>query len=307
MISVVVPVFNEEKNVALLHQRILESLQKLNEDFEIIFVDDGSRDATLERLKTLHPITIVRFRKNFGQTAGIDAGLHAAKGDIVITLDGDLQNDPADIPLFIAKIREGFDVVASWRQNRQDSKSRLLFSRFANWLTWKIGGLRLHDHGCSFKAYRKEILQDVHLYGEMHVFLAVYLYHRGARVTEIPITHAAREHGESKTNLIRAMKANADILTIRLLARLVRPMVFFGGIGLTSFGCALVSIIIGSILFAIHTISTSGFIWLLALTIFFLSFGFLLFVLGFLFELLARIYFETREITPYTIREIIRQ
>lgn len=305
MISIIVPVYNEEENVGKLHARIYEAMQKIGEAFEIIFIDDGSSDLTYQNLKKLSPLTVIRFRRNFGQTSAIDAGIKNANGDIIVTMDGDLQNDPADIPRLVAKLREGYDVVSGWRQERHDSLSRRIFSRLANWLTWKIGKLYLHDHGCSFKAYIKEILEGVNLYGEMHVFLAAYLYGLGARVTEIPVSHSKRSSGFSKSNIIRAIKANADLLTIRFISTLQRPMVTFGGFGFLSFGLGILAVIAAIFFKFKGGLNFSQTPLPVVAMLFFLT-GFLLFIVGFISELFIRVYYESRHAKPYIIKEIVK-
>lgn len=242
MISVIVPVRNEEDNVALLHGKVKDELRKTGERFEIIFIDDGSTDGTYEKLKGLSPVRVIRLRKNFGQTAAMDAGFHAAQGDVIITMDGDLQNDPEDIPRLVRKLEEGYDVVSGWRVDRRDSFGRRLLSRLANWLTYKVIGLYLHDYACAIKAYRKELFKDVHLYGEMHVFLPAYLHGRGAKVAEIEVKHHERVSGSSKHNFLKAVKDISDLLTIRFLSQYMsRPLLFFGWWSLFFCGLGILS------------------------------------------------------------------
>lgn len=305
MISIIIPVYNEEKNVAILHGKILDAMQNLAEPYEVIFVDDGSTDNTLPALKLLPRAKIIVLSMDFGQTSALDAGIHDAKGDIIVTMDGDLQNDPADIPKLVSKIREGYDVVSGWRQERNDSFGRRILSKFANWLTAKMSGLYLHDSACAIKAYRREVLQSVRLYGEMHVFLPAYLYSRGAKVAEVPVIHHARQHGISKHYFFKAVKDIFDLLTIKFLTGMTgRPLVFFGGIG-------AVSIIVGflvacvSVYLKITHIRNFGQTPLLILSIFFILSGILFFMLGFLAELTLRVYFETNKKTPYIIKERI--
>ena len=196
MISVVFPAYNEEDNVSGLHAAIKKVLDGYGEEYEIIAVENGSTDGTLAKLKRLSPVKIIAIAKNIGQTAGLDAGLKAARGDVVVTLDADLQNDPSDIPNLVKKIREGYDVVSGWREERHDNFGRRLLSRSANWLTRKATGLYLHDHACALKAYRKKVLEGVHLYGEMHVFLPALLYGRGAKVAGTVVAPHARTQGK---------------------------------------------------------------------------------------------------------------
>lgn len=305
MISIVIPVYNEEKNVAILYSKILEVMRSVGEPHEIIFVDDGSTDNTLSALKLLPRVKIIVLSMDFGQTSALDAGIHDAKGDIIITMDGDLQNDPADIPKLIAKIREGYDVVSGWRQERNDSSGRRILSKLANWLTAKMSGLYLHDSACAIKAYRREMLQSVRLYGEMHVFLPAYLYGRGAKIAEVPVIHHARKFGISKHYFFKAIKDISDLLTIKFMVSMTsRPMVFFGGIG-------VVSVLLGFLVAALSVylkvagIRNFGQTPLPILTIFFILSGTIFFMLGFMSELMLRIYFETNKKTPYIIKERI--
>src|SRR3989344_4191916 len=245
MISIVIPVYNEEKNVAILHGKIVDVMRKLNEPYEVIFVEDGSTDETLKILKSLREIKIIILAMPLGQTAALDAGIHETRGDIIITMDGDLQNDPADIPKLVAKIREGYVVVSGWRTGRHYSSGRRVLSRLANWLSAKITGLYLHDSACALKAYRRDIIQPVHLYGEMHVFLPAYLYMRGAKVAEIPVRHHARAFGVSKHYFMKAVKDICDLLTIKFLSSMTgRPLVFFGGAGAAAI---FVGMIVGAV------------------------------------------------------------
>lgn len=303
MISIVFPAYNEEKNVGELHKRLLAVLSALQEPFEIIAVNNASTDGTLEELKKLSPIKIVTIAYNIGQTAGLDAGIHEAQGEIIITMDADLQNDPADIPKLIAKIREGYDVVSGWRGDRKDSFGRRALSHLANWLTATMTGLYLHDSACALKAYRREVLATVHLYGEMHVFLPAMLYMRGARVAEIPVAHHAREFGVSKHYFMKAVKDIFDLLTIKFLSSMTgRPLVFFGGTG-------AVAILLGALVGAVSVylklahIRNFGQTLLPILAVFFILAGILFFMIGFLAELMLRVYFETNRKTPYIIKE----
>ena len=307
MISVVIPVYNEEQNVALLYDKIVSAVTPLGEEYEVIFVDDGSTDQTVAKLKTLPKVKILILSMDFGQTSALDAGIHEAMGEIIITMDGVLQNDPADIPQLVAKIREGYDVVSGWRQERNDSSGRRMLSRLANWLTGKISGLYLNDSACAMKAYRREVVQAVHLYGEMHVFLPAYLHGRGAKVVEVPVLHHARQFGVSKHYFMKAVKDIFDLLTIKFLATMTgRPLLFFGGIGIGSF-------LLGFIVFGISVYlklagrRNFGQTPLPVLTVFFILSGILFFMLGFLAELILRVYFETNKKTPYVIKERIEK
>jgi len=303
MISVVIPVHNEEGNVAALHTRIVSVLQKLGEPFEIVFSDNASTDRTVEKLRALSPVKVLLLARDFGQTSNLDAAIHETAGDIVITMDGDLQNDPADIPVLVAKIREGADAVSGWRRDRHDPAGRRVLSCFANWLTRKVSGLALHDSACALKAYRGDLVRSVHLYGEMHVFLPAYLYLRGARVVEVPVQHHAREHGISKHNFMKAVKDISDLLTIKFLTDVSgRPLLFFGGAGICAGLLGIVSLVI-AVYLKLAEIRNFGQTPLPILTIFFLLTGLILFMLGFLAELLVRVYYETNQRTPYVIRD----
>jgi glycosyltransferase involved in cell wall biosynthesis len=305
MISIVVPVYNEEENVTILYRKIVEVMKRFGEPYEIIFSDNASTDKTLEKLKVLPLITILCLARNYGQTSNLDAAIHEAKGDIIITMDGDLQNDPEDIPKLVGKIREGYDVVSGWRQERNDSLSRRILSRSANWLTAKVTGLALNDSACAIKAYKREVLQDIHLYGEMHVFLPALLHMRGARVAEIPVKHHSRQFGISKHYFMKAVKDISDLLTIKFLSSMNgRPLVFFGGGGVISIGLGFVTALLSVYLKLAH-IRNFGQTPLPIFTIFLVLSGFIFFMLGFLAELMLRIYYETGNKTPYTIKEKI--
>ncbi len=235
-ISVVIPVYNEEANVAELHARLA---RVLGDDAEFIFVDDGSKDATYERLEDLARadgrVRLVRFRRNFGQTAALSAGIDHSRGRIIVPMDGDLQNDPKDIPRLLAKLDEGYDVVSGWRVNRKDSFHKRLPSTLANRLISWISGVRLHDYGCSLKAYRRDVVKDVRLYGEMHRFVPIYASWQGARVTELPVDHHARTRGKSNYGIERTAKVLLDLIVVKFLASYAtKPIYVFGGFGLFS-------------------------------------------------------------------------
>ncbi len=296
MISIVFPTYNEEENVGELHRRTKKVLEAMGEAYEIIAIENGSPDKTLEILKQLSPIKIIVFNRNFGQTLALDAGLKASRGEVIITMDADLQNDPADIPRLVVKLNEGYDVVAGWRRKRHDSLGRKIHSRLANWLTRKISGLNLHDHACAFKAYRREALRGVSLYGVQHVFLAAYLYLRGARVTEIEVQHHERKAGFSKHRLMAGLKAIADLVVVRFMSPDSRPMLFFSSTAVFSWLLAMAAFIWAVIL------KRSPIIFIL-----FVILGFLLFMMGFLAEMLWRNYFDSRHDTPYRIHEIIER
>ncbi|MBM3572619.1 MAG: glycosyltransferase family 2 protein [Alphaproteobacteria bacterium] len=244
-LSVTIPIYNEAENIVPLVTGITAELEKLGaakgHDWEIILVNDGSRDGSSEKLDAAaaaNPrVKAVHFRRNYGQTAAMMAGIHHATGDIIIPMDGDLQNDPADIPALLAKINEGFDVVSGWRRERQDAALRRnLPSRIANWLISRVSGVALHDYGCTLKAYRREVIEKLQLFGEMHRFIPIYAAWEGARVTEIPVRHYPRRFGQSKYGLSRIPRVILDLILIRFLDRAFdRPIQYFGKLGLYSF------------------------------------------------------------------------
>ncbi|MBI4496784.1 MAG: glycosyltransferase family 2 protein, partial [Chloroflexi bacterium] len=248
--SIVVPVYNEEENIALLHQAIQGAADSLPGSYEVIYVDDGSRDGSFARLEALAAgdprVKVVQFRRNFGQTAAIAAGIEHATGDILIFMDADLQNDPADIPLLLAKLEEGYDVVSGWRIKRQDAFwTRKVPSWAANRLISAITGVHLHDYGCSLKAYRREVIQQVNLYGEMHRFVPVYAAWVGARIAEVPVNHRPRLRGTSKYGLSRTFKVALDLLTAKFLSSyFTKPIYVFGGVGLFLLALSVLAILL---------------------------------------------------------------
>ena len=309
-LSIVVPIYNEEESLPFLVNQLLEVLQPMEETFELVLVNDGSSDNSAEVIRKLSfdipELVGVLLRKNYGQTAAMAAGFDISSGDIVVTLDGDLQNDPADIPLLVNKIRDGFDLVSGWRYRRQDAAiSRKLPSKIANRLIGKVTGVRLNDYGCSLKAYRKEVLTDMRLYGELHRFLPVLANIEGARITEVKVNHRARQFGSSKYGIDRTFRVLMDLLTVWFMNRfLTRPMYVFG------FGGILA--IIGSFItsFYLLTIKLLGedignrplliFALLLAVT------GVQLFGFGLLGELQIRTYHESQNRPIYRIRDTFR-
>src|ERR1700694_4843489 len=235
-VSVIVPGFNEAENIALLQQQVQTALRALDIAYEIVYVDDGSSDATFERLLVATGsdphVRIVRLRRNFGQTAALQAGIEHSRGDTLVFMDGDLQNDPGDIGRLLAKLDEGYDVVSGWRQHRQDSISRVITSRIANALISWVVGVKLKDYGCTLKAYRREVLQDVKLYGEMHRFIPAYAAAAGGSVTEIPVTHHQRRFGRSKYGFSRAPRLLFALLTVKFLGSYAtKPICVFGFVG----------------------------------------------------------------------------
>jgi glycosyltransferase involved in cell wall biosynthesis len=238
VISVVVPVYDEERSVALLVDELDSALQPLAIPWEAIFVDDGSTDGTFSALTRLHAarddVVVVRLRRNFGKAAALAAGFAQARGDVIVTIDGDLQDDPAEIPHLLAKLDEGFDLVSGWKSNRRDPLRRRLLSRVFNAVARWISGVRLHDMNCGLKAYRTEVVRGLRLYGELHRFIPVLAQQRGFRVAELPVNHRPREHGRSRYGLERYLRGFLDLLTVSFLGRYRhRPLHLFGGLGLT--------------------------------------------------------------------------
>jgi glycosyltransferase involved in cell wall biosynthesis len=303
-LSIVVPIYNEEGNVIPLHKKIVEAVKKIGKPFEVIFVDDGSKDKTEEECHGLSPLKLVVFRRNFGQTAAFDAGFKASSGDIIITMDGDLQNDPADIPLLLKKMDEGFDVVSGWRLHRKDNLSKHIFSRTANLLRKVLMKDSIHDSGCSLKAYRKECFVDMDLFGEMHRFIPALLELQGFRVGEVVVSHHARVTGVTKYNWHRGVKGFVDMLTIWFWRKYAnRPVHLFGSAGLFSFiaGCGvLLWMLIDKLFF--HAALAER-IWPL-IGLFLILAGIQLFIFGIMSDILVRSYYKNRQTMNYSIRTI---
>ena len=237
MISVVVPVHNEERSVALLYDELRSALEPLDTEWEAIFVDDGSADGTFAALTRLHNgadnVRVVRLRRNFGKAAALVAGFDQARGETVVTIDGDLQDDPAEIPRLLAKLDEGFDLVSGWKTHRRDRLSRRVLSRIFNRVTGAFSGVRLHDMNCGLKAYRAEVVHGLRLYGELHRFIPVLAHYRGFRIAELPVNHRPREHGRSRYGVERYLRGFLDLLTVSFIGRYRhRPLHLFGGLGL---------------------------------------------------------------------------
>jgi glycosyltransferase involved in cell wall biosynthesis len=307
-ISVVVPVLNEEESLPLLYERLTEVLASSGYSYEIIIVDDGSTDSSYDVLRELQAqdghLRVVRFRRNYGQTAAFAAGFDRAQGDVVITIDADLQNDPADIPELMAKMAEGYDVVSGWRKDRQDRfLDRRLPSIVANRLIGWATGVRIHDYGCSLKAYRRDVLAEVQLYGELHRFLPALAYAVGARVVEIPVRHHARRYGKAKYGLSRTLRVFLDILAVRfLMSYSTRPIHIFGLLGMLSFfiGGLLLSYLAVVRLFLQQPIADRP---LLLLGILLTMLGVQLVTSGLLAELVIRTYYESQGKSIYIVRE----
>jgi len=309
-VSVFLPVFNEEPNLRPLHAKLMAALASLHRTTEIIYVDDGSTDGSLEALREIaHAdprVHVVALRRNYGQTAAMAAGIDAARGQVLIPMDADLQNDPADIVRLLEKIDEGYDVVSGWRKNRQDKLvTRKIPSMLANRLISWIGGVPLHDYGCSLKAYRRESLQDVQLYGEMHRFIPIYASWSGARVTEIPVEHHARTMGKSKYGLSRTMKVIFDLMTIKFMASYqTKPIYIFGSFGMVAIALSVIAGLWATIL---KFWKGTSFILtpLPVITVVMLAIGFQFLLMGLLAEMLVRTYHESQAKPIYTVRERI--
>lgn len=309
-ISVAIPIYNEEDNIPLLYQRTRDALDALGRSWEIVLVNDGSRDRSAERLDQVAlqdpRVRVLHLSRNFGQTAAFMAGLDHARGEIIVPMDGDLQNDPADIGRLLAKLEEGYDVVSGWRKNRKDAEfKRNLPSRIANDLISHVSGVHLHDYGCSLKAYRRNVLDGVKLYGEMHRFVPIYAAWNGARVTELEVTHHPRIHGQSKYGLERIVKVVLDLLVVKFLFRYAnKPIYLFGGFGLLNFASA--GLVLAWALWLkffedVSLIQTP--LPMLAVILF--ALGVLSFLTGLLAEMLNRTYHESQAKPVYRIGRIV--
>ena len=306
MISIIIPIFNEEANIEKLCHNIIEAMETIN--YEVILIDDGSTDNSENILKIVtkkyNAFKLLSLKRNYGQTAAMQAGFDHAQGEIIIPMDGDLQNDPKDIPNLITKIHEGFDVVSGWRKERLDKKfTRILPSKVANILISKISGVHLHDYGCTLKAYKKEVLNDIKLYGEMHRFIPIYASWEGAKVTEIAVKHHPRIAGKSKYGLSRIPKVILDLLVIRFFDKsLDRPIHLFGKFGLVMF---LIAIILSLFAIYLKIFMNTSFILtpLPLLAVFFAMSGLLCIFLGLVAEIQSRIYFESLGRTAYLVKK----
>jgi len=312
-VSVFLPVLNEEPNLRPLHAKLDEALQKLGRTAEIIYVDDGSTDGSLKILREIAAmdsrVRVIALRRNYGQTPAMAAGIDAARGDVLIPMDADLQNDPADIVRLLEKIDEGYDVVSGWRKNRQDKLlTRKIPSMIANRMISWIGGVPLHDYGCSLKAYRRDSLADVHLYGEMHRFIPIYASWSGARVTEIPVEHHARTMGKSKYGLSRTIKVVFDLMTIKFMASYqTKPLYVFGWAGLLTLLASLLCAILAFVMKFASWPHHADFVQtpLPVLTMVMLVLGIQFFLMGLLAEMLVRTYHESQAKSVYAVRERI--
>jgi len=310
-LSLIIPLYNEEANLPLLYDSIKKALEPLQQNWEVIFVDDGSQDKSLDVLKALvkkdpRHVRAVIFRRNFGQTAAITAGIDHAQGDTIVLLDADMQNDPADIPMLLAKLDEGYDLVSGWRKDRKDNRlTRTIPSIFANGLISWVTGVHLHDYGCSLKAYRRDALEGFRLYGEMHRFIPVFAHSVGARITEIPVRHHHRKFGEANYGLERTLKVILDLFTVKFLLNYShKPIRLFGGTGMILIFVSvtlLLYLFIRRVFFSVAVLGSPFF----QIGVMFFILGFQSILMGLIAELLARTYHESQAKPTYTVREMI--
>ncbi|OGP53719.1 MAG: glycosyl transferase [Deltaproteobacteria bacterium RBG_13_52_11] len=305
-LSIVIPIFNEEQNIAPLYRELKTVLEGMGAEYEVIFVDDGSDDGSSEVLEQLAQgdkwIKVIQFRKNFGQTAAIAAGVEHAQGEIIVTLDGDGQNDPRDIPRLLERLEQGYDVASGWRRNRKDPLLNKRFpSAFANKLISWLTKVKLHDYGCTLKAYRRDILKDVRLYGEMHRFIPAYASWVGARITELEVAHHPRRHGRSKYGLSRTTSIILDLITFLFLQRYsTKPIRLFGGAGMILFGLGILA---G--LFVLYRRIIWGGVWIspmILIAFFFITMGVMFILLGLIAEIIIRTYHESQKKPIYAIK-----
>lgn len=307
-LSIVVPIYNEEESITLLYERVTSALANTALLYELILVDDGSSDRSFMLLKDIaiqdSRVKVVRFRRNFGQTAAMAAGFDVASGRVVVPMDGDLQNDPSDIPRLLAKIDEGYDVVSGWRKDRQDTFiNRKLPSIIANGLISRFTGVHLHDYGCTLKAYRKEVLEGINLYGEMHRFVPALASQVGAKVTELPVKHHPRMYGTSKYGISRTVRVVLDLMTVKfLLSYSTKPIQLFGKWGVYTLLAGVLSCF-ATLYMKIfeHMSMNRNPLWILTIFLFFMGIQFI--VLGLLGELNARTYYEAQGKPIYVVRE----
>ncbi len=309
-ISIVIPIFNEEENIQILYSELNKILEELKKDYEIIFVDDGSNDRSFEILEKIHNedknVKIIKFRKNFGQTAAISAGFEKAKGEVVITMDADLQNDPNDIPCLLEKISEGYDVVSGWRKGRKDPLLRKKIpSKISNFLTRKLTGVNIHDFGCTLKAYKKEVLTDLELYGEMHRYIPAIVAWKGFRLSEIEVKHLPRKFGKSKYGIWRIMKGFLDLLVVVFWQKYsTRPIHLFGALGILM---GFFGFLIGVYLTILRIFYNEGIkdrpLLLLGILLIILGVQFIIF--GLLADIMIKIYYRKKE-KSYSIEKILK-
>jgi glycosyltransferase involved in cell wall biosynthesis len=311
--SIVVPFHNEEENVTRLYDRVKDVMEHIGSSFEMVFVDDGSRDRTYRLLEEIAAVDsrvlLVKLRRNFGQTSALAAGFDHSSSEYILAMDGDLQHDPAEIPAFMAKLEEGYDVVSGWREHRQDSAvMRRLPSRVANWMMARLSGVDIHDFGTTFKAYRREVIHNIPLYGEMHRFIPALASWYGASICEIPISNPAREAGQSHYGISRTFRVFFDLLTIRFLLKyMTRPLHFFGGVGGLSFlsGGGIAVWLLLKKLFTHGNVAGEHAPWFIIAAVLLLA-GVQLVGVGLLGELQVRHFFAQSHRTPYAIDRVVR-
>ncbi|MEK7646894.1 MAG: glycosyltransferase family 2 protein [Patescibacteria group bacterium] len=304
-ISVVVPIFNEAGTVRELHERLVAVLEKQKSPYEIIFVNDGSSDDTYEIARQLKPLTLITHQRNYGETPAFDTGIERASGNIIIFIDADLQDDPAEIPLLLQKIEEGYDVSVGWRQKRNDHWTRIVFSQFANMVVRLLLGLKLHDYGCGLKAYRSKFIKDFRLWGNVQVFLPVVAKERGARVCEVPVSNYFRKSGQAKIKITNMLKAGFDLVSFAFLIKYFsKPLRFFGGWGVffmilsaISVGTSIILRVMGIVNFTESPLPELGAL--------FITLGIMLFMMGLLAEMLLRMHYASIGSSPYIIRDIV--
>jgi len=309
--SIVVPFYNEQENIPTLYMKITDVMDSIGEPYEMVFVDDGSKDNSYRVLSEIYEhdrrVNVVRLRRNFGQTAALKAGFDFARGDVIISMDGDLQHDPEEIPRFLEKIEEGFDLVSGWRYERKDNwLMRRLPSRIANWMMAKLSGIDLHDFGTTFKAYRHEILQEIQLYGELHRFIPALASSTGARIAEVPISNPGRQSGKSNYGIGRSVRVFFDLIMVKfLLDYSTRPLQFFGLLGVAGSGSGFLLgavLVLKKILFHENIMAEHGPLLLLSIALFVSGIQFI--SMGLLGEISSRTYYESQNKAIYALREV---
>ncbi len=309
-ISIIIPVYNEEGNLSLLYESLVSTFATMDYNYEMIFVDDGSNDTSFSLLEQLAQqntnVKVIRFTRNYGQTAALAAGIDHAQGDAVVFMDADLQNDPTDIPMMLAKLNEGYDVVSGWRKDRQDTwLTRILPSKIANWVISKVTKVHLHDYGCTLKVYRRQVLNGYHLYGEMHRFLPAFAAQVGAKIVEVPVKHHPRRYGQSKYGLGRTGKVILDLFTVKFLNHYAQhPIYLFGSVGivlvLLSF-LLLSYLLVGKFFYGLSMIRSP----LLLMSSMFVILGVQSIFLGLISELLVRTYHESQDKPTYHVSQML--
>ena len=309
--SIVVPFYNEQENIPQLYMKVTEVMDSIGEPYEMVFVDDGSKDNSYKVLSEIYEhdrrVNVVRLRRNFGQTAALKAGFDFARGEIVISMDGDLQHDPEEIPRFLEKLEEGYDLVSGWRSQRKDNwLMRRLPSQVANWMMAKLSGIELHDFGTTFKAYRREILAEIQLYGELHRFIPALASSTGARIAEVPISNPGRKSGKSNYGIGRTIRVFLDLLMVKfLLDYSTRPLQFFGVLGLAGAGSGTLIgayVVFKKFFYHISVMQEHGPLMLLSIAL--LVSGVQFISMGLLGEIMARTYYESQNKPIYTLREV---